>query len=81
ELGAGTAADRPIAHFIAKRGEGLHHLCIYVKDIQKKLHQLQAAGIRLIDDVPRIGAGGNRIAFVHPSGMNGVLIELEESPE
>lgn len=81
ELVAATAPDSPIASFIAARGEGLHHVCVSVKDIDEKLSELKAAGIRLIDETPRIGAEGKKIAFVHPSGMNGVLIELEELPK
>jgi len=81
ELVAATAPDSPVASFISRRGEGLHHICIYVEDIKKKLAELKAEGIRLIDETPRIGAAGNKIAFVHPSDMNGVLIELEEEPK
>ena len=81
ELVAATAPDSPIASFIARKGEGLHHICIYVEDIEQKLSELKAAGIRLIDETPRIGAEGRKIAFVHPSDMNDVLIELEEAPK
>ncbi|MBU0984190.1 MAG: methylmalonyl-CoA epimerase [candidate division Zixibacteria bacterium] len=78
ELLMGVAEDSPISKFVDRRGEGLHHLCVYVDDIEAKLGDLKAAGVRLIDEVPRIGAGGCRIAFVHPGGSHGVLIELEE---
>ncbi len=78
ELVAPTAPDSPITQFLAKRGEGLHHICIYVDNIEEKLKELKKAGMRLIDESPRIGAEGNKIAFVHPSSTNGVLIELEE---
>jgi len=78
ELLQGVADDSPITKFIERKGEGLHHICIYVEDIEAKLQELKAAGVRLIDETPRIGAGGARIAFVHPAGGNGVLIELEE---
>lgn len=78
ELLEGTSPDSPITKFIEKRGEGLHHICIYVDDIDAKLTELKTAGVRLIDEQPRIGAGGCRIAFVHPAGTSGVLIELEE---
>ncbi|MFQ6008914.1 MAG: methylmalonyl-CoA epimerase [Candidatus Zixiibacteriota bacterium] len=81
ELVAATAPDSPIARFIAKRGEGLHHICIYVDDIEEKLSELKTAGVRLIDKTPRMGAEGRKIAFVHPAGMNGVLIELSEAPK
>ncbi len=80
ELLAATAPDSPIASFLARRGEGLHHICVSVDDIEKKLAELKEAGIRLIDETPRVGAEGRRIAFVHPSAMHGVLIELEELP-
>ena len=78
ELVAPLSDDSPIAGFLAKRGEGLHHICLYVDDIERKLSELKAAGARLIDETPRVGAEGNRIAFVHPAGAHGVLIELEE---
>ncbi len=78
ELVAPTSPDSPVARFIEKRGEGLHHICLYVDDIRTRIKELKAAGVKLIDETPRIGAEGNLIAFVHPSGMNGVLIELEE---
>jgi len=81
ELLAATSSDSPIAKYLEKRGEGLHHICIYVDDIDSRLAELKSAGIRLIDETPHIGAEGNRIAFVHPSGANGVLIELEERPK
>lgn len=78
ELVAATSEDSPIAKYIEKRGEGLHHICMYVDDIEERLFELKKAGYRLIDEKPRIGAEGNRIAFVHPSAGGGVLIELEE---
>ena len=78
ELMAATKFDSPISRFIQKRGEGLHHICLYTDDIESKLAELAAAGVRLVDLEPRIGAEGTRIAFVHPSGAGGVLIELEE---
>lgn len=78
ELVAATDPQSPIARFIEKNGEGLHHVCIYVDDLEAKLAYLKSSGVRLIDEHPRIGAGGKRIAFVHPSSMGGVLIELEE---
>ena len=78
ELVAPMSSDSPIARFLEKRGEGLHHICIYVNDIEKRLQELQNAGIKLIDSEPRIGAEGDKIAFVHPSGLNGVLLELHQ---
>lgn len=78
ELLEATDEHSPIARFIAKRGEGLHHVCIAVEDIRATLDRLQAAGVRLVDEVPRCGAGGHKIAFLHPSSTHGVLIELVE---
>lgn len=78
ELVASTSPNSPIAKFINKRGEGLHHICIMVDDINSKLTELKSAGVRLIDETHRIGAEGKKIAFVHPESLNGVLIELEE---
>ncbi|MCH7947290.1 MAG: methylmalonyl-CoA epimerase [candidate division Zixibacteria bacterium] len=78
ELLAATSEDSPIAKFINKRGEGLHHICIYVDDIESKLSELKKAGIKVIDETYRTGAEGKKIAFVHPRNLNGVLIELEE---
>ena len=78
ELLAPTSSDSPIAKFLEKKGEGLHHICIYVDDIENKLEELKKSGAKLIDKIPRIGAEGNKIAFVHPSSSNGVLIELEQ---
>ena len=78
ELVAATSQESPIARFIARRGEGIHHLCIYVDNIDQKLVELKSAGVRLIDEIPRIGADNERIAFLHPSSMSGVLVELHE---
>ena len=81
ELLQATAPDSPISRYLNKHGEGLHHLCIYVDDVEQKLAELKAAGFELVDHSPRVGAEGNRIAFVHPRSSNGVLIELEERLE
>jgi LAO/AO transport system kinase len=78
ELLEAMGEESPIARFIAKRGEGLHHVCFSVDDISAELARLKAAGVRLIDDKPRLGAGGCLIAFVHPESASGVLIELSE---
>lgn len=78
ELVAPTSQDSPIARFLQKNGEGLHHVCIYVEDIEAKLRELKEAGARLIDQTPRVGAEGNLIAFVRPADFGGVLIELEQ---
>lgn len=68
--------DSPVGKFLAKRGPGIHHIAVRVDDIRASLAQLQAKGFRLIDEVPRIGAGGCLVAFVHPASANGVLLEL-----
>jgi len=70
--------DSPIGKFIAKRGPGIHHVCFVVEDLAAALDRCRAAGIRLIDEEPRIGAEGKHIAFLHPSSTGGVLIELTE---
>jgi methylmalonyl-CoA/ethylmalonyl-CoA epimerase len=70
--------ESPIGKFVAKRGPGLHHLCIAVDDLDGTLDRCRAAGIRLIDETPRLGAEGKRIAFLHPSATAGVLVELTE---
>ena len=68
----------PIDKFIEKRGPGIHHVCLNVDDLDGTLARCKAAGVRLIDEQPRIGAEGKRIAFLHPSATAGVLIELSE---
>ena len=70
--------DTPIGKFIARRGPGIHHICFAVDDLDAVLSRCRDAGVRLIDDVPRIGAEGKRIAFIHPSSTAGILIELSE---
>jgi len=71
-------ADSPIAKFIERRGPGIHHVCYRVPDLDAALHQARASGYRLVDETPRIGAGGCRIAFLHPKSTSGILIELTE---
>ena len=78
ELLEPAAAGSPIDKFIEKRGPGIHHLCLAVDDLEGTLEKCRAAGVALIDDVPRIGAEGKRIAFLHPKSTGGVLIELCE---
>jgi methylmalonyl-CoA epimerase len=68
--------DSPVGKFLEKRGPGIHHLAVRVKDIQASLDQLKEKGTRLIDETPRRGAGGCLVAFIHPSSANGVLLEL-----
>jgi len=76
ELLQSTAPDGPIAGFIEKKGEGVQHIAFMVDNIEEALKELQDKGIRLIDKVPRMGAGGKKIAFVHPKDTYGVLVEL-----
>ncbi len=76
ELLQATSPESPIARFLEKRGEGIHHVCFEVDDIVASLREMQREGFQLIDTVPRRGAGGYLVAFVHPRSANGVLIEL-----
>lgn len=76
ELLEPTAGDSPVARFIEKNGEGIHHIAYEVDDIERSLADLQGQGVRLIDTVPRRGAHGTRIAFLHPRASGGVLTEL-----
>jgi methylmalonyl-CoA/ethylmalonyl-CoA epimerase len=69
----------PIDKYIAKRGPGIHHICFAVDDLDATLERCRDAGVRLIDEEPRMGAEGKRIAFLHPSATGGVLVELTES--
>jgi len=80
ELICPTTPDSGVARFLEKRGEGLHHVCIEVEDIEAAMASLRKAGAPLIDSQPRPGAGGARVAFVHPKGMRGVLTELRQGP-
>lgn len=70
--------DGPIARFLARRGPGIHHICYRVPDLAAALDRCRQAGYRLIDETPRTGAGGRRIAFVHPKTTAGILLELTE---
>jgi methylmalonyl-CoA epimerase len=81
ELLEPTRPDSPIEKFMAKRGEGLHHVAIRVDNIEEALERLKASGARLIDSVPRRGAHNTRVAFIHPSSTHGVLLELVEHGE
>lgn len=78
ELLEAAAADSPIARFLERRGPGLHHIAYRVDDIEAALARCAEQGILLIDTVPRSGAGGHRVAFLHPRSTHGVLIELVE---
>jgi len=75
-----TSDDSPISKFLAKRRPGVHHVAFNVADIRGALADLKSKGTRLIDEEPRLGAGGCLVAFIHPSSTGGVLIELVESP-
>lgn len=78
ELLEPATPDSPIDRFITRRGPGIHHICFAVDDLDATLERCRAAGIRLIDETPRIGAEGKRIAFLHPASTSGVLVELSE---
>lgn len=80
ELLEPTSEDSTIAKFIEKKGQGLHHIAVRVDNIDEALKELKAKGVRLIDEVARPGAGGCRIAFVHPKASGGVLLEISERP-
>jgi len=71
-------ADSPVGKFMAKRGEGIHHIAVSVDNIEEALERFKAAGARLIDAEPRRGAHNSKIAFIHPSSTHGVLLELVE---
>lgn len=76
ELLESTAADGPVAKYIEKRGQGIQHVAFRVADIEEALAELKAKGVQLIDQTPRVGAGGAKIAFLHPKATQGVLVEL-----
>ena len=80
ELLETTDPAGPIGRHLATRGPGIHHVCYRVDDVRKTLADLAAAGVRLIDTAPRPGAGGCQVAFVHPKGAGGVLVELSQHP-
>lgn len=76
ELLEATSADSPIAKFIEKRGEGIHHLAFYVNDIRAEMKRLKDDGFTLLNDEPKRGADNKLVAFLHPRSANGVLVEL-----
>ena len=78
ELLESTSPDGPIARYIEKNGEGIQHLALRVDNIEEALEELKAKGVRLIDEKPRYGAGGAKIAFVHPKSTGGILLELSQ---
>jgi len=82
ELLEPTSPDSPIAKFLAKRGEGLHHVALHVDDLSATVERLKANGTRLISDQIKVGAGGHMYVFVHPASAGGVLLELvEDAPK
>lgn len=81
ELLESTSPDGPVARFIEKKGEGIQHIAFRVDNLEKILEKLKEDGVRLIDEKPRYGAGGTKIAFLHPKSTNGILIELSERNE
>ena len=81
ELLEATSPESPIARFIARRGPGLHHVCLASDDVAADDARLRAAGFELLRDAPSPGAGGSRVQFVHPRSAGGVLVELAQAPE
>ena len=81
ELLEPTRPDSPVDKFLKKRGEGFHHVAFQVEDLDRALKELKESGVELVDEEPRIGAGGTRTAFLHPKGAHGVLTELVELPK
>jgi methylmalonyl-CoA epimerase len=81
ELLEATSADSTIAKFIAKRGEGLHHVCLKVPDLERAVERLKKDGVRLVSAEIKVGAGGHKYVFVHPSSTSGVLLELVQAPQ
>jgi methylmalonyl-CoA/ethylmalonyl-CoA epimerase len=73
-----TSPDSPVQRFIEKRGEGLHHLTLQTDKLAERLKKLKSANVGLIDEQPRVGAGGAKVAFLHPKSTHGVLVELCE---
>ncbi|PAB57614.1 methylmalonyl-CoA epimerase [Anaeromicrobium sediminis] len=78
ELLESTDKDGPIARYIEKKGEGMQHIAFRVSNIEEAIADMKAKGVRMIDETPRYGAGGAKIAFCHPKSTNGVLVELSE---
>jgi methylmalonyl-CoA/ethylmalonyl-CoA epimerase len=80
ELLESTSADGPVARFIEKKGEGVHHIAFAVEDLEQALNEVESKGIKLIDRTPRRGAEGMDIAFLHPKSTHGVLLEFCSKP-
>ena len=81
ELVQPTSDDTGIARFLAKRGEGMHHICFEVDDIEAAMTQMTAAGLQILEEEPRTGSQGQKYVFIHPKSAHGVLIELNEHPK
>jgi methylmalonyl-CoA epimerase len=81
ELLEPLSSESPVAKFLEKRGEGIHHICLEVEDLEKTLAELANKGVKLIDEKPRLGAHGRKMAFVHPKSLHGVLLELYQKEE
>ena len=81
ELVQPTGPDTPVGRFLERRGEGFHHVAYQVNDLEAALRELRNSGFEIIDEEPRVGAGGTKMAFIHPSSTFGVLTELVELPE
>jgi len=81
ELMEPTRPDSPVGKFLAKRGEGFHHVAFEVEDLEAAIARLKSNGVQLVDEEPKVGLGGTRTAFVHPKGASGVLTELVELPD
>jgi methylmalonyl-CoA epimerase len=81
ELLEPSSSDTPVGRFIAKRGEGLHHICYEVDNLESKLNEMKASGVRVLDGYPRRGAEGKLVAFLHPASANGVLVELVQKAD
>jgi len=79
ELLEPTGPESPIAKALEKRGEGIHHLCLHVDDIEAEVTRLRAAGFQFVGEAPRPGSGGHRVAFIHPKSAGGILVELSGS--
>lgn len=81
ELLEPTGPASPVARFLEKRGEGVHHLCFAVDDVEKAMADARDAGLALLDETPRTGAGGSRVCFIHPKSTGGVLVELWQADD
>lgn len=80
ELVMPTSEDSPVAKYLGKKGEGIHHICYATDDIEAEIENMKARGARMIDESPRLGAHGAKVAFIHPKSSNGVLTELSQKP-